>query len=1163
MASDWQAGLSAQDRTAVASQPPPAPLSRADIADYLDRANYDPERARTLAAKERLSNLGVAPGAIAQATLPTVPLSAPRQPNPSLQPTVPAVVGPRPSLTAVSRPVAPLKPNGAPVTPKGAIDFSDLGARPVAPIASKSSGKIDFTDLGGIRVNPSTLADTTPMADPGAGKTYQEPETKGPLHQVGGFLQGAGENIAGAVRGVHDLFQGPQNDDEKAIQQKLSLGASDPDNPSLGSRLALAGYRFLHGVNDTMNQMDTAGKLGAKEAKESGSTKAGILTDMENEPFIGNATKLAEQGEYGKSLGDLLTTVLAMRAGGKAREAGGVVEPIEGAPLTAGEAAGPGLRQSAEKLFSKTSTAEKRMGDVMTDRTAAMQAAAEKTAPATTSPETTGATEQNAARDVLDRQQQAQSFVGDLADRAKTEAENAKTAATDKVGTATQDYATRQLNVRRVADVEAGKATAKSLSGVDELPVPETDREIISSLRGANSSAKLEESAAHNELAENAKEKGIQVDPAPMQSVAKDVVGLEGPAKDLVMSSLPASVYRTLEKVAGRSTSEADVIASRAKDFGWDSTNLTDQQLSAVKKDVADHPAVASDPESGGPVPYQTMKTARTAVGEALPSARKHFQQSGMGSNAVRTLQSLYGSMTDAMKNSVADDPALSAQFEKANALTRERSSTFVDPKAIRKLAYGDDPGKVVGSVMRSGSDADVGALRTALDADKTGQGLARAQRGAMDYILRKSAKSATSDLPAGVSPEAVDYDLATRNAKNSPALRTILGDEKYNKFVDDLDAKRLKQRAPDEINLDNQLTKIAKADSPEKAAKIAGYDASTDTGVQAAERKAATASGIRDRMQSPNATESGPQRVAEQVANELEPSKIVERAASSPEYTEKLLSVLDKHPNATNLRESLGKRIFRNASDGAMARGAFGSTDGIFDVEKFQKSYAESRPSLAKVLPPENLAAMDKFNEALNKYALSKGIGGSAGMSGRFMAMRQIFGVLGMARGVVSASPTTVAVGAAASFGPRLWMETTTRPQFTNAVTKALSAGAGAGRAAVAAGMINKAGEDSRDSKQGFQRPEMAEHKTAGMAAAAEAPNTPEHLRPHLRALAGTGVPQKGAIVLLPGGQRATVEYSSPHDRTPVVKVRMDDGKAIRFVGKKEVSGLKSAEQW
>jgi hypothetical protein len=56
MASDWQARLSALDQTAVASQPPPAPLSRADIADYLDRANYDPEQARALAAKERLSN---------------------------------------------------------------------------------------------------------------------------------------------------------------------------------------------------------------------------------------------------------------------------------------------------------------------------------------------------------------------------------------------------------------------------------------------------------------------------------------------------------------------------------------------------------------------------------------------------------------------------------------------------------------------------------------------------------------------------------------------------------------------------------------------------------------------------------------------------------------------------------------------------------------------------------------------------------------------------------------------------------------------------------------------------------------------------------------------------------------------------------------------------
>jgi hypothetical protein len=55
MASDWQAGLSVQDQTVV-THPPTAPLSRADIADYLDRANYDTEQARALAAKEKLSN---------------------------------------------------------------------------------------------------------------------------------------------------------------------------------------------------------------------------------------------------------------------------------------------------------------------------------------------------------------------------------------------------------------------------------------------------------------------------------------------------------------------------------------------------------------------------------------------------------------------------------------------------------------------------------------------------------------------------------------------------------------------------------------------------------------------------------------------------------------------------------------------------------------------------------------------------------------------------------------------------------------------------------------------------------------------------------------------------------------------------------------------------
>ena len=183
---------------------------------------------------------------------------------------------------------------------------------------------------------PSTLTDTSPMADPGQGKPYEEPETKGPLHQIGGLLQGAGENVAGAIKGVHDLFQEPQNDDEKAIQQKVMIG----DHGELGGRLALAGYRFLHGVNDTLNQSDKAGELGAKEAKESGSTKAGVLTDLENEPFVGNATKLAEQGEYGKALGDLLTSIALMRGGAKgAQELPAAAEGAEAAiprPISVG-----------------------------------------------------------------------------------------------------------------------------------------------------------------------------------------------------------------------------------------------------------------------------------------------------------------------------------------------------------------------------------------------------------------------------------------------------------------------------------------------------------------------------------------------------------------------------------------------------------------------------------------------------------------------------------------------------------------------------------------------------------------------------------------------------------------------------------------------------------
>jgi hypothetical protein len=215
---------------------------------------------------------------------------------------------------------------------------------------------------------------------------------------------------------------------------------------------------------------------------------------------------------------------------------------------------------------------------------------------------------------------------------------------------------------------------------------------------------------------------------------------------------------------------------------------------------------------------------------------------------------------------------------------------------------------------------------------------------------------------------------------------------------------------------------------------------------VQSAQARYAKSKAALDRLRNPLVAEKGVQNVAEHAANELEPSSLVERAAKSPEYADKLLQVIDKHPQAQSLRSQLGQRIFRNASDNAMVRGAFGSTDGTFDVSKFEQEYNAVRPSLAKVLPPDNLAAMDEFNKALDKYALSKGIGGGAGMTGRFLAIRQLFGAMSMARGLVTASPGTFAAGAAISFGPRVWMELVTHPNLARSFAATLAKGGAAG---------------------------------------------------------------------------------------------------------------------
>jgi hypothetical protein len=634
-----------------------------------------------------------------------------------------------------------------------------------------------------------------------------------------------------------------------------------------------------------------------------------------------------------------------------------------------------------------------------------------------------------------------------------------------------------------------------------------------------------------------------------MQDVAKSVVQLEGPARDLITSSIPASVLKMLERASegeaanspldpyaeamtGHNYVELKSLAESppsGKEItrGAGGTNWKDA-LQRVETEAAKQ---GVQPLEAG-VPYDIMKTGRTAVRESLQGARKHFQQTGMGGNAVRVQQELYGSMSDAMKKSLEPHPDLTKQFNEANALTVDRKATFVDPKFIRRMVLSDDPAKVIGAVMRSGNEADIADLRTALDADKTGEGLATAQRGAMDYVLRKSTKvtSGSSDLPASVRPEAIDYDLAHRNAQSSPALKTLLGEEKYTKFVKDLDSKRMAQRSPQEMALDDQLQKIAKAETSEKAAKVAGVDVTKNSAVVAAERRATGARSASQRMETPSVTEKGTQKVADTAANELEPSKLVERAGNSQEYTDKLLEVIDKHPQATQLRAQLGQRIFRNASDNAMVQGAFGSTDGIFDVGKFQSEFSKVRPSLERILPEENLKAMDDFTQSLNDYALSKGIGGGAGMMGRMFAIRQLFGLVTMAKGALAASPLTFAGGAAISYGPKLWMELATRPGLARAASAIIKKSVGT--AAIAGGITGdqERDRDLRDRDLGQGQPGTSRLVSATSSTANQSTNITQ---PHSGTPITTSAPDSTTPFAVPQG----AEKFKPQNDTSILR--------------------------
>lgn len=1052
-------------------------LTRSAAADYLDRANWDPDKARAMAAHEKLTNLGVHPDVVAQVVAPQIPPASPTQSVPPVRvaPSQPGRVvsltpQPTPKPAAKTKPSANIdlsagfvpKTTSAPPTVSG--DDLDLSAGFV-PLtnAPEDSGLLSAATRAG-KTFAQGLGIPTSQEELEAAQPTLAEKIGGPVVTAGKMAYNYGKNL---------VDQGKDSLSE-AYEAGENIGEGGPVAENIGKAGAAASDFVLKGALAPFG-----GAATAKAGEE-------FNTGDKLPEAIGDVGAAAVNAVTAKDLikGKPVTTS----------------EPIPGAPMTPGETAGPGVLRSGEQLVSKVGSAQKPVRDFMEARTKTIQDAAKTVAPTTATPEATGAAVQDAARNVIHGKEQAADLVDQFGERAKQQLETAKQAAADsektqtqaeaeRQGAAMQDTAAQELDQRRVKSVSDAQDIAKAISGGhDELPVAEADRKIIDTLRSGNKEAKSEESAVHDSLTKAAKDRGVVVDTKPMQDVAKGVVELEGPARDLVTSSLPASVLKMLEKAAEgeAANSPLDPYAHAMTGHNYvELKGLVDSPPTgkaatrgaggtywgdALQKVEAEAAKDGIQPMEAG-VPYDIMKTGRTAVRESLQGARKHFQQTGMGGNAVRVLQDLYGSMSDAMKKSLEPHPDLTKQFNEANSLTIDRTSKFVDPKFIRSLVYKGDSAKVIGAVMRSGGQVEAEALVKALGSDPLAIGPVK--RAAMDFTLRRSMKTTTGELPGTVEASKLDYDLAVRNAEKTPALRTILGDTDYQRFLGDLEKKRLAARDPDEVRFDGYLQRVVKADSPEKAARL-GTDQDnlaklsqknpdvvqrpidTTAGaktVSQAEQKLASAKSASDKLRTPNLPEKGVQKVAKSVSEDITPSGIIERAAKEPEYTDKLLQVIDKAPNPQQLRKQLGQRIFRNATDNAMVNGAFGSNNGVFDVGKFDAAYREARPSLSKILPAANVKAMDGFADALKQYTLSNGVGAQGGMSSRMLVMRQIMGISSLLRGVFTLNPALVATGVAVEAGPRLWMELATHPGLTRAVSESLRAGS----EAIGAGSISE----------------------------------------------------------------------------------------------------------
>src|SRR6266853_5203835 len=185
----------------------------------------------------------------------------------------------------------------APSAPAAAdnIDLS-AGFVPKAAVAPQSATPSGGTSTGDFDLSAGFVPKESQAAT----------EDHGIASQAIGAAKGPFTELGQTATGLHDLFQSPRNEEEKAIQQKLMIG----EHGEMGGRLALAMYRAGHGFMQSLRNA-----YAARQSEDSVPGK--ILGTAENYPMIGDIVKMMEKKEYGQAFTQGLTRAALLGLGGK------------------------------------------------------------------------------------------------------------------------------------------------------------------------------------------------------------------------------------------------------------------------------------------------------------------------------------------------------------------------------------------------------------------------------------------------------------------------------------------------------------------------------------------------------------------------------------------------------------------------------------------------------------------------------------------------------------------------------------------------------------------------------------------------------------------------------------------------------------------------------